>query len=88
MKRKTKKSLVFATAIATLFFAAQGAQARGVHDIRTADSKVSTDSPAKKFSSTQPSKKFIGHKRRKSSKNKRSKDRSTSDFSMDTQKDV
>jgi hypothetical protein len=88
MKRTSKKSLTFATAVAILFFAAPGVQARGVHDIRTENSNVSNYSTAKKFSGTQANKKFIAHKRRKSSKGKKPKDRSTSEFSMVTQKDV
>ncbi len=79
MKRTTKKSLAFATAVAILFFAAPGAQAGGMHDVRT---KASEDSPAKKFTGTQPNKKFIAHKRRKPSKSRKSKDRSTSSFPM------
>ncbi|MBA3992100.1 MAG: hypothetical protein C0469_01140 [Cyanobacteria bacterium DS2.3.42] len=88
MKRTSKKPLLFATAVAILFFAAPGAQARGVHDIRTENSNVSDYSSAKKFSGTQANKKFIAHKKRKSFKGKKPKDRSTSDFSMVTQKDV
>jgi hypothetical protein len=77
MKRTTKKSLVFATAVAILFFAAPGVEARGMHDVRT---RVSNDSPAKKFAGTQPNKKIIAHKRRKSFKSRKSKDPSTSSF--------
>ncbi len=79
MKRTTKKSLVFATTLAILFFAAPGVQAGGMHDVRTRSSK---DSPARKFSGTQPNKKFIAHKRRKSFKSRQSKDRSTNSFPM------
>lgn len=85
MKRTTKKSLIFATAFAILFFAAPGAEAGGMHDVRT---NLSKDSPAKKFSGTQPGKKFIAHKRRKSSKNRKSKDRSTNGFPMVMEKDA
>ncbi|MCC7530333.1 MAG: hypothetical protein IT342_17545 [Candidatus Melainabacteria bacterium] len=79
MKRTTKKSLVFATALAILFFGAPGAQAGGIHDVRT---RRSNDSPARKFSGTQPNKKFIAHKRRKSFKSRQSKDRTTNSFPM------
>ncbi len=82
MKRTTKKTLVFATAVAILYFAAPGAQAGGMHDVRT------SNSPTKKFSNSQASKKYGPHKRRKSSKSKQSKDRSSSSVSMDTQKDT
>ena len=83
MKRTTKKSLVFATAVAILFFAAPGVQAGGVHKIRT-----KKDPSTSNFSGTQPNKKLIAHKRRKSSKSKQAKDRSTSGFQMVTEKET
>ena len=76
MKTTTKKALVFGTALAVMFFAAPGAQSKGVHKIRTQNLK------AGEFSGSQPDKKFIAHKKKKSARRK-SKDRaSDSMFSM------
>lgn len=82
MKCTTKKTLLFATAVAILFFATPGVQAGGIHNVRT------RSSPEKNFSGTQPNKKFIAHKRRKSSKSRKTKDRSTSSFPMVMEKDA
>lgn len=78
MKTTTKKALVFGTAFAVMFFNAPGAQSRGVHKIRTQNAKMQD------FSGNLADKKFIAHKKKKSSKRK-SKDRTNSSaFSMVT----
>ncbi len=76
MKRITKKSFAFASALAVLFFAAQGAQAEGMHNVRT------KSWPAKTFSGSKSNKKYIAHKRRKSTAGKRSKGETTNSLSM------
>jgi len=79
MKTSTRKALIFGTALAILLFAAPGAQSRGVHKIKTNNSQMQN------YFGAEPQKKLVAHKKKKSSKGKRSKERSTkSAFSMVT----
>lgn len=76
MKRITRKTFAFATALTVLFFAAQGAEAKGPHDVRT------KSGPVKTYSGSKANKKYIAHKRRKSPPGKRSKGEPANSLSM------
>jgi hypothetical protein len=91
MKKANKKLLVVASALSILLIAAQEVHARGVHDVRTEASPTLESNDASmgemgssfNFSERQPKKKkFIAHKKKKTSKSKRSKDRTTSNLWM------
>jgi len=76
--KTTRKTLVFGTALAVLFFAGPGAESRGVHKIRTKNSKMQEPS------GVQADKKFIAHKKKKSSRGKSKERTSSTSFSMVT----
>lgn len=90
MKKAKKKLLVVGTALSILLIAAQEVYARGVHDVRTEASPTLESNDASmgemgssfNYSEKQPKKKFIAHKKKKTSKSKRSKDRTTSNLWM------
>lgn len=90
MKKANKKLLVVGTALSILLIAAQEVHARGVHDVRTEASPTLESNDASmgemgssfNYSEKQPKKKFIAHKKKKTSKSKRSKDRTTSNLWM------
>ncbi|PZM86207.1 MAG: hypothetical protein DKT66_02085 [Candidatus Melainabacteria bacterium] len=90
MKKANKKLLSVATALSILLIAAQEVHARGVHDVRTDSSTTLESNDASmgemgtsfSYSEKQPKKKFIAHKKKKTSKSKRSKDRTTSNLWM------
>jgi hypothetical protein len=90
MKNANKKLLAVATALSVLLIAAQEVHARGVHEVRTDalptlesnDASMGEMGSSFNYSERQPKKKFIAHKKKKTSKSKRSKDRTTSNLWM------
>ena len=90
MKNTTKKLLIVGTALSILLIAAQEVQAGGLHDVRTDasgamdwnNSAMSEPKLGSNNSGKHPRKKFVAQKKRKSSKNKRTKDRTTSNVWM------